>query len=80
MQEVMQKIAFVPKPALDLEQIRLRSILLGKIVTEKFSSLTEIKSKKLATSPSKTTLSAKEQFAKIRMFLNKGNKDATNSA
>ena len=80
LQEVMQKIAFVPKPELNLEQIRLRSVVLGKIETEKFSSVTEIKSKKLATSSSKTTLSAKEQFAKIRMLISEGNGDATDLA
>ena len=80
LQEVLQRIAFVPKPELDLEQIRLRSVVLGEIDSEKPSSVTEITSRKSTASNSKTTLSAKEQFAKIRMHLDEGTSDEVNSA
>ena len=80
LQEVLQRIAFVPKPELDLEQIRLSSVVLGEIGSEKLSSLTEITSKKSTVSISKNTLSAKEQFAKIRMHLNEGSSEKVNSA
>ena len=80
LQEVLQRIAFVPKPELDLEQIRLRSVVQGEIDSEKLSSVTEITSRKSTASTSKTTLSAKEQFAKIRMHLNEGTRDAVNSS
>ena len=80
LQEVLQRIAFVPKPELDLEQIRLRSVVLGEIDSEKLSSVTEITSTKSTASTSKTTLSAKEQFAKIRMHLDEGTSDEVNSA
>ena len=80
LQEIWQKIAFVPKPELELEQIRLHSIVMGEIVTEKFSTVTEIKNNKSATSTSKTTLSAKEHFSKIRMHINESKSNAGNSA
>ena len=80
LQEIWQRIAFVHKPELDLEQIRLHSVVMGEIETEKFSTVTEIKNNKSATSTSKTTLSAKEQFTKIRMHINEGNSNAGNSA
>ena len=80
LQEVLQKIAFVPKQELGLEQIRLRSVVLGDLQPEKPSSATKMKSAQLTSRSSKTSLSAKEQFALIRENLKKSSHDSNGSA
>ena len=80
LQEVLQKIAFVPKQELGLEQIRLRSVVLGDLQSEKPSSATKMKSTQLTSRSSKTSLSAKEQFALIRENLKKSSHDSNGSA
>ena len=80
LQEVLQKIAFVPKQELGLEQIRLRSVVLGDLQSEKSSSTTKMKSAQLTSRSSKTSLSAKEQFALIRENLKESFHDSNGSA
>ena len=80
LQEVLQKIAFVPKQELGLEQIRLRSVVLGDLQSEKPSSATKMKSAQLTSRSSKTSLSAKEQFALIRENLKESFHDSNGSA
>ena len=63
--DVLQKIVFVPRPELDLEQVRLRSYALGKIPLEKSTQKTKIVSSFLTTDSSKKSISSQEQFAKI---------------
>ena len=65
LQDVLQKISFVPRPELDLEQVRLRSFVLGDIPLEK--SVVEVtqESSSLTVESSKTSISAQQQFAKI---------------
>mgnify|MGYP001384326012 CR=1 FL=1 len=63
--DVLQKIVFVPRPELDLEQVRLRSYALGKIPLEKSTKKTKIVSSFLTTDSSKKSISSQEQFAKI---------------
>lgn len=70
LQEVVQKIAFVPKHELDLEQIRLRTVVLGNTAGDE-SSVSNVKSGLTADQPLKNSLHAKEQFAKIRKILNR---------
>ena len=65
LQEVLQKIAFVPRPELDLEQVRLRSLVLGDIQLEKSAAEAAKESSSLTTDSSKTSISVQEQFAKI---------------
>ena len=65
LQEVLQKIAFVPRPELDLEQVRLRSLVLGDIQLEKSAVEAAKESSSLTTDSSKTSISVQEQFAKI---------------
>ena len=65
LQDVLQKIAFVPKPELDLEQIRLRSFVLGDLQRENLFSKRETQSSPAVDGSTKASLSAKEQFAKI---------------
>ncbi len=79
LQEVMQKIALVSKPDLDLEQIRLRSVVLGNNANEKNSSVTKIKTENSSENISKKSITAKEQFAKIRKHLKEGNSFSGNS-
>jgi len=66
LQEVLQKIAFVYKQELDLEQIRSRSVMLGDLQSEKPSFATKMRNTQLTSRSSKTSLSTKEQFALIR--------------
>ena len=80
LQEVLQKIAFVPKQELGLEQIRLRSVVLGDLQKEKPSSASKMKSTQLTSRSSKTSLSAKEQFALIRENLKGRSHDSNGSA
>ena len=75
LQEVLQKIAFVPKQELGLEQIRLQSVVLGDLQSDKPSSITIMKSSQSTSSSSNTSLSAKEKFAKIRENLKEGPHD-----
>ena len=79
LQEVLQKIAFVPNQELGLEQIRLRSVVLGDLQSEKPSSATKMKSAQLTSGSSKTSLSAKEQFALIRENLKESSHDSNGS-
>jgi len=79
LQGVLQKIAFVPKQELGLEQIRLRSVVLGDLKSEKPSSATKMKSDQLASLSSKASLSAKEQFALIRENLKESFHDSNGS-
>ena len=65
LQDVLQKIAFVPRPELDLEQVRLRSLVLGDIQLEKSAAEAAKESSSLTTDSSKTSISVQEQFAKI---------------
>jgi len=65
LQGVLQKIAFVPRPELDLEQVRLRSFVLGDIPLEKSTAATAKESSCLTVESSKTSISAQQQFAKI---------------
>ena len=80
LQQVLQKIAFVPKQESGLEQIRLRSVVLGDLQSEKPSSATKMKSAQLTSRSSKTSLSAKEQFALIRENLKVRSHDSNGSA
>ena len=80
LQEVLQKIAFVPKLELGLEQIRLRSVVLGDLQLEKPSSATKKKSAQLTSRSPKKSLSAKEQFALIRENLKESSYDSNSSA
>lgn len=68
LQEVVQRIAFVPKHEMDLEQIRLRTVVLGNTTGDE-SSVKNVKSGLTTYQPSKNSLHAKEQFAKIRKIL-----------
>ena len=65
LQDVLQKIAFVPRPELDLEQVRLRSFVLGDIPLEKSAAEAAQESSALTADSSKTSISAQQQFAKI---------------
>ena len=65
LQDVLQKIAFVPRPELDLEQVRLRSLVLGDIQLEKSAAEAAKESSSLTADSSKTSISVQEQFAKI---------------
>ncbi len=65
LQDVLQKIAFVPRPELDLEQVRLRSFVLGDIPLEKSAVAAAQERSFLTVESSKTPISAQQQFAKI---------------
>ena len=65
LQGVLQKIAFVPRPELDLEQVRLRSFVLGDIPLEKSAAAAAQENSLLTVESSKTSNSAQQQFAKI---------------
>jgi len=65
LQDVLQKIAFVPRPELDLEQVRIRSLVLGDIQLEKSASEAAKESGFLTAGSSKASISVQEQFAKI---------------
>ncbi|MEC9011387.1 MAG: hypothetical protein VYA87_02985 [SAR324 cluster bacterium] len=65
LQGVLQKIAFVPRPELDLEQVRLRSFVLGDIPLEKSAVAAAQERSFLTVESSKTPISAQQQFAKI---------------
>jgi hypothetical protein len=80
LKEVIQKISFVPEQEFGLEQIRLRSVVLGDLQSEKPSSATKIKSAQLTSLSSKTSLSAKEQFGLIRKNLKESSHDSKDSA
>ncbi len=80
LKEVLQKIAFVSKQELGLEQIRLRSVVLGDLQSEKPSSAAKMKSAQLTSCSSKNSLSAKEQFALIRENLKESSHDSNGSA
>ena len=66
LQEVLQKIAFVPNQFFGLEQIRLRSVALGDLHSEKHFSSKKMKKDQSTSHSSKPSLSVNEQFAKIR--------------
>jgi hypothetical protein len=80
LQDVLQKIAFVPKPELNLEQVRLRSFVLGDIQPEKFSAEIEMKSSSATACSSESSMSAKEQFAKISRRLREKPTDSNSSS
>jgi hypothetical protein len=63
--DVLQKIAFVPRPELDLEQVRLRSLVLGDIQLENSAAEAAKESISLTADSRKTSISVQEQFAKI---------------
>ena len=77
--DVLHKIAFVPKPELNLEQVRLRSFVLGDIPPEKISDEKDVKSISSTEDSTKNELSAKEQFAKISMKLKEQPSDSDSS-
>ena len=69
LQDVLQKIAFVPRPELDLEQVRLRSFVLGDIPLEKSAAEAAKESNSLSADSAKKSISTREQFAKINREL-----------
>jgi len=69
LQDVLQKIAFVPRPELDLEQVRLRSFMLGDIPLKKSAAEAAKESSSLSADSAKKSISAREQFAKINREL-----------
>ncbi|MBC8258046.1 MAG: hypothetical protein H8E38_03430 [SAR324 cluster bacterium] len=68
LKEVLQRIAFVPKFELDLEQTRLRSMLQGNSQADG-SAVIEKNCSQLKTNFTKSTPGANVQFAKIRKLL-----------
>ena len=68
MSDVIQRIGFALKHELDLEQIRLRTIVLGNS-TEDPSSIIKDKSFQTESHSSENT-DAKKQFAKIGKMIN----------
>ena len=67
LRDVIKRIGFAKKNDLDLEQIRLRTVVLGKS-TEDLSSIVKDKSFQTESHSSKNT-NAKKQFAKIRQMI-----------
>ena len=67
LRDVIQRIGFALKHELDLEQIRLRTVVLGKS-TEDPSSIIKDKSLQTESYSSKNTI-PKKQFAKIRKMI-----------
>ena len=67
MKDIIQQIGFALKHELDLEQIRLRTVVLGNS-TEDPSSIIKDKSFQTEAHSSKNT-NAKKQFAKIRKMI-----------
>jgi len=75
LKEVLQKIAFVPRPELALEQVRLRSFLLGDIQLDRSATEAAKESSSLTANSSTMSSSAQEQFAKINRKLRGENSD-----
>lgn len=67
LRDVIQRIGFALKHELDLEQIRLRTVVLGNL-TEDQSSIIKDKSFQTASNSPQNT-NAKKQFAKIRKMI-----------
>ena len=65
LQNVLQKIAFLPRPELDLEQVRMRSLVLGDIQLEKPAAEASKERRSLDVDSSKMSISVREQFGKI---------------
>ena len=69
LRDVLHKIAFVPKHELDLEQVRLRSLVLSDIKLQQSAAEAVRESCSLTADSSRTTITVQEQFAKINSQL-----------